>query len=104
MELQLTIIALECFHFDHSCLLQIVQSEFFALHVWHSLHDLGDGVYNINEVVTLCEHYVYECTGIAELALETGFKDVVHQIGVGLIADLENVVFINQTKTCSCCL
>jgi hypothetical protein len=72
MKLDLRVISFECAHLDDSGLLEEVEAEFLALHLTHALHDLSQGVYDVDQVVALVKYLVHQLAGLGEPPLEAG--------------------------------
>lgn len=100
MELKLRIVALQSFHFYQTGFFQIVQSQFLTLEFSHVLNDFCQCIYDINQIVPLIEHYIYLLCCFTELRLETTSDNIQHEVRVGLITHLKDIVFANIPKSC----
>lgn len=99
MKLELRIVAFKSFHLDNSSLLEVGKSKLFTFDVGHTLHDLCQGVNDINQVVALVENNVNKRAAFSEAALEASLQDIVHKVRMRLVTNLKNVVLIHQSKS-----
>ena len=77
-----------------------MESHFFILKFIAILYSPGDGVDYIYKVVALLVDYVHALAGRVELGVYAGGHHLVHEVWVGLIADFEYVLFVDEPEPC----
>jgi hypothetical protein len=104
VKLQLRVVALKGPHLDNGGLFQKGESQLLTFDLCDSLHDLGQGVDDVYQVVALVVHSVDEGASLSEFGLKASTKNIEHEVWVWLITNLEDVVLSNYSKTCRSCL
>lgn len=101
MKLQLTIIALECLHFDDGCFLQIVEAELLALEFWHVLDNSSESIYQVNNIVAFVENNIDVLASGRKLGAQTPSDHILHQLWVRLITNFKHIIFVDGSKSSS---
>ena len=102
MKLKLRIITLQGLHLDDCGLFKVGQSKLFTFDLCDGLHNLGQGIDDIDQIIALIENSVNELASLSEFGLQTCSQNIQHKIRMRLITNLENIIFINESKA-SCC-
>ena len=95
MQLQLTIISFKSSHFYNTCLFQVIESKLFAFEICHILDHSSQGIDEIDDVVSFVEHFVNVLASLRKLALDALSDDALHEFWVRLVANFENIGFVD---------
>lgn len=70
----------------------------------HGLHNLGQGVDDINQIISFVVNSVNKSSCLSESSIEASFQDIVHEVWMRLITHFEDVLFVDEGKSCEGCL